>query len=169
MNKFITVILVTLFATCQSDEEVGELKCPLHWVDGTEYGLGCIYFHHLESMPWIKARYFCKSQNSSYLVEIFSQEQQDFIVQEIIENEFISGVERYWWIGLTDILEEGRFLWAHSLKEPTYTSWYSGDPDGEENQNAVAIEKRYDYMWTDANEDAKLYPICQFHPDGMSI
>ena len=42
MNEFITVILVALFATCQSDEEVGELKCPLHWVDGTEYGLGCI-------------------------------------------------------------------------------------------------------------------------------
>ena len=45
-------------------------------------------------MTWLKAERLCGSTNSSHLVEIFTQEQQDFITQKAIEYEVTTNYER---------------------------------------------------------------------------
>ena len=66
----------------------------------------------------------------SHLIEIFSQEQQDFIVMKAYETELLTGSGRNWWIGMTDANSEGRWFWIHSLKAAEYTSWGTRNPDG---------------------------------------
>merc|ERR1712026_558003 len=52
-------------------------------------------------MSWHAAQSFCKSEPaySSHLVEIFNQEQQDYMVMKAFEAESLTGSEREWWFG----------------------------------------------------------------------
>ena len=43
--------------------------------------------------------------------------------------------DKYFWIGLTDIANEGVWLWISNGKQADYLNWSSGQPD-----NAGAIE-----------------------------
>ena len=69
-------------------------------------------------MSWHEAQSFCNSiscpnseePNSAHLVEIFNQEQQDFMVMKAFEAESFTLSEREWWIGMTDDNSEGIFL-----------------------------------------------------------
>ena len=37
--------------------------------------------------------------------------------------------ENLFWIGLTDLFHEGKFVWTSTGKEAAYTNWYPGKPD----------------------------------------
>ena len=52
-------------------------------------------------MTWTEAQRFCGSAESynSHLVEIFNQEQQDYLAMKAFESELLTGSERNWWIG----------------------------------------------------------------------
>ena len=61
--------------------------CPKHWVDTGYYGLrmGCINLNGTKSMAWNDAQDFCHSLNiNAHLVEIFSEEQQQFMVNQAL-------------------------------------------------------------------------------------
>ena len=76
---------------------------------------GCLLFNATEAMSWHEAQSFCNSiscpnseePNSAHLVEIFNQEQQDFMVMKAFEAESFTLSEREWWIGMTDDNSEG--------------------------------------------------------------
>ena len=61
-------------------------------------------------MSWHEAQSFCNLEetNSAHLVEIFNQEQQDYMVKKAFEAESFTLSEREWWIGLTDDNSEGK-------------------------------------------------------------
>ena len=67
--------------------------CPTHWLDSgvLGYNLGCIYFGtESESMAWNEAQDFCSYLNSdSHLVEIFSEDQQHFLMVTALEFEIL--------------------------------------------------------------------------------
>ena len=104
------------------------------------------------------------------MIEIFSQEQQDFIVMKAYETELLTGSGRNWWIGMTDANSEGRWFWIHSLKAAEYTSWGTRNPDGvsdgSDGVNFVCMYADFDYNWTDEFQNGAYqgggYPICQF-------
>ena len=64
--------------------------CPKYWSDATHVNMGCILYNATTSMTWSDAQNFCHSQNS-HLVEIFSQEQQDYAVMKAFESELLTG------------------------------------------------------------------------------
>ena len=76
-------------------------------------------------MSWHEAQNFCNSiscpnseePNSAHLVEIFNQEQQDFMVMKAFEAESFTLSEREWWIGMTDDNSEGIFLTYENLSK----------------------------------------------------
>ena len=65
------------------------------------------------------------------------------------------------WIGGTDILEEGKFLWEGSGKSVQVFGWDGGEPNnhaGKEHCNAFWGTRT---KWHDANCGTKLQYICQ--------
>merc|ERR1711994_370505 len=114
--------------------------CPKYWSDATHVNMGCLLYNATAAMTWSEAHNFCHSENS-HLVEIFSQEQQDYAVMKAFESELLTGSPRSWWIGMTDANSEGRWYWI-----------YSG----------------FDYTWTDEFQTGAYhtggFPICQFNP-----
>ena len=76
-------------------------------------------------MEWDKAQNFCQLFNSN-LVEIFSEEQQEFMILNAAEYEAFSGEARNWWIGLTDEESENEWYWAKSGQKANFTSWGTG-------------------------------------------
>ena len=57
-------------------------NCPAGWLDASLVNLGCLYFSSTTS-TWLDAAKFCADQNS-YMIEIHTEEQYDFILMEIL-------------------------------------------------------------------------------------
>jgi len=143
-----------------------ESMCPTYWNDATHMNLGCILFNATSKMSWHDAQKVCKESSSSHLVEIFSQEQQDYLTMKAFEAELLTGTEQDWWIGLTDDNSEGRWYWIDSLKAADYIPWGVWQPDGDEAANFGSMFAGFDYRWTDETSAFEYrggaYPICQF-------
>ena len=78
-------------------------------------------------------------------------------ISDSLENSFIhSLINEYVWIGLTDELNEGTFLWTSG--EPLiYTNWLPSQPDnytdsGAPNGQDYAFMNDQNGMWEDDNE-----------------
>ena len=116
-------------------------------------------------MSWHDAQNFCNSENA-HLVEIFSQEQQDYMVMKAFEAELLTGSEREWWIGLTDDNSEGRWFWINSPRPAEFLPWGVWQPDGDNKANFGAMFAGFDYRWTDETSAFEYrggaHPICQF-------
>ena len=168
-SAFLVLLFATLAWGAQSNDAQ---KCPTYWVDATEVDMGCLWFNFKTSMAWESAQDYCRTLNitipkEAHLVEIYSQEQQDFLELKFFEFEFVYGLQRNWWTGLTDDLFEGRWLWSFSLIQANFTNWYTSRPIEDTRYNYVYMDyaPAYGYTWVDqAGSSWKYYPICQFFP-----
>ena len=62
--------------------------CPKDWIDAQNLKMGCINLNGTKSMAWNDAQDFCHSLNiNAHLVEIFSEEQQQFMVLQALLHE----------------------------------------------------------------------------------
>jgi hypothetical protein len=66
-----------------------------------------------------------------------------------------------WWIGLTDSVEEGNFVWQHSgLPLQDFSPWSAGHPLANSSTNCVSLTEEHYYFWTDDNCDNMRKPVC---------
>jgi hypothetical protein len=85
------------------------------------------------------------------------------IINSKAENDFIRSTIQAWgtgdvWIGLTDILEEGTFIWWDGTA-PTFTAWNGGEPNdwgGEDCGQLMAWAG-----WNDLPCEAQLPVVCE--------
>ena len=56
-------------------------NCQEDWLDASFLDLGCLHFH-AEEMFWWNASMYCREHNS-FLVEIFNEQQLDFLRLEL--------------------------------------------------------------------------------------
>jgi hypothetical protein len=71
---------------------------------------------------------------------------------------------RGFWIGLTDLFHEDRWIWAATDSGPSYTNWYGGEPN---NQNgtehfAQLHPKRTNRTWNDNSNRKLIWALCQY-------
>ena len=69
--------------------------------------------------------------------------------------------DKYFWIGLTDMVQEGVWIWISSGKQAEYTNWYPGDPNNAgEIEHFVHIRiKKWERKWNDCDIDNS-FGIC---------
>ena len=67
-----------------------------------------------------------------------------------------------YWIGLSDLEIEGKFLWNSSNTWATILDWYPYQPDNAgDNEHCVEMRKEYGYKWNDRPCSDLLHGICQ--------
>jgi len=148
-------------------EEVAKLKallCPTPW---TLLSTGCYLF---DTMPrnWTEASQFCKGLFSK-MVEVETKEENDALYEEMNINGWKSQKLEAW-IGLTDLKQEGTFIWSSTGEEPGYTNWQAGapgEPDNGGGKQDCAYIRWHSGKWDDyqcdirAGEDWKLVAVCE--------
>ena len=148
--------------------------CPDQW---TSLAGGCYKFLP-EKLSWEAAKDAC-SLMAGWLVEIESEEQNDAIQAEALNQDFPSA-----WIGLGDAATEGEFLWG-SGGAPSYTNWAPGQPKNHKNKahpegedcavmnikDGTGFHKGKPWStpkkWNDVYCDLKSHVICQYEKDGF--
>merc|ERR1719470_140323 len=101
--------------------------CPDGWINA-DY-LGCFFFDNSKPdrhLNWLEAMDACDNLGG-YLAEIQSEEQANFIASIALVEESLTGVDS-WWLGLTDMGHEGRWIWGHTISDSVFTNWAPGHP-----------------------------------------
>ena len=79
-----------------------------------------------------------------------------------------------YWIGLSDRVTEGVYLWETTQLETNYTYWFTGSspfvppqPDSGTFGNCVILNIDSNYEWCDisCNHVGNFYPLCMKEPN----
>ncbi|XP_039608775.1 C-type lectin domain family 4 member A-like [Polypterus senegalus] len=148
--------------------------CPKSWLLFT---CKC-YFFSTDQFNWNDSQENCISKGG-HLVIIQSKEEQDFLTS-LVNSE--GGTDKSYWIGLTDQVTEGHFLWVDNKPldkqkqfwaqresdggmEPNNNINYAYSPNGE---NCVALYKTKSYSgWHDVECRTYKKRICEAEPSSF--
>ena len=98
------------------------------------------------------------------MVEIFNQEQQDFMVMWLKAFEDWTETKRHWWIGLTDLgMNNKRWFWTRSLKIVDFTAWSTINPGKNDNVKGAMMNFALGYEWYAEYFHYPWNPVCQFN------
>ena len=103
---------------------------------------------------------YCWNQGSR-LAEFYSAEEEQLITQYLYTDFF-------YWIGLTDMANEGSWRWAETHKVPEYQFWGNNEPDGGTRQNC-AYKAMSSKHWADnacsltyiSSLNVPIHALCQ--------
>ncbi|KAI4791309.1 hypothetical protein KUCAC02_034084 [Chaenocephalus aceratus] len=130
MLLFLFLLGLALGAASPSDDPQVKLQrgnCPMFWFAFNDRCYKYIAAH----LTWAEAEFHCVSDGAN-LVSIHSQAEDDFVTS-LIKN--FDPTERETWIGLSDVHQEGRWMWSDGSAAKVFF-WDSGEPNnknGKEN------------------------------------
>ncbi|KAK2830723.1 hypothetical protein Q5P01_018654 [Channa striata] len=108
-------------------------KCEKCW---ERHGGKCYYFS-FGGATWQQSRDECRRQGGE-LVKIDSREEQEFL-ESIVRKEMKDDEDKFW-IGLTDSVVEGRWLWVDGSELNTsLTFWNRNEPDNWKGEDCVRM------------------------------
>ena len=131
------------------------------WFDAHDLNFGCIGLVKKETNSE-DAEKFCVSRGYR-LVEIYDQNQQDFIVDKCTEIGPGSSIKGFW-IGLKRTQGTSTWKWLDSDAIPEFTAWGGAEPHEGPNSDLLAfLDEVYGYKWVDMKKSANIQgkPICQ--------
>ncbi|XP_034097052.1 lactose-binding lectin l-2-like [Gymnodraco acuticeps] len=114
---------LALGAVSPSDDPQGKLQrgsCPMFWFS---FNNRC-YKYIAKDLTWAAAELQCVSEGAN-LVSIHSQGEQKFVTS-LIKN--FDPVEGYTWIGLSDVHQEGSWMWSDGSAAKLFF-WHTGEPN----------------------------------------
>ncbi|XP_067337212.1 hepatic lectin-like [Channa argus] len=139
-------------------------KCERCW----ELHGGKCYYFSLNASSWQQSRDDCESRGGD-LVKIDSREEQKFL-DETVRNKMMHGRDSFW-IGLTDSVEEDKWVWVDgSPLSTSLTFWSPGQPTNWAGQNpneedCVMMGEKREVLdlsrWHDRPCDIELRRICE--------
>ncbi|XP_075049898.1 hepatic lectin-like [Mixophyes fleayi] len=124
-------------------------SCDPNW---EHFECSCYYFSSMKS-DWMKARALCIGKSSD-LVVITSEKEQKFLSAKTKNSPY--------WIGLSDIKEEGKFNWVDGTEyTSSYKSWMKDEPNDQGKKEDCA------HMWMNGDWNDKIcshdqnFAICE--------
>nr|XP_022310946.1 lectin BRA-3-like [Crassostrea virginica] len=115
---------------------------------------------------WTEAKVECRKMRS-YLIEIESKEEAEWISATFLENVNCPAMERAdctAWIGLNDIDIEGTYVWEHSKAPLTFSNWHSSEPSVNNPNRALTrdcIDILRGGLWNDRQCSHLNWVICE--------
>ncbi|KAL4219516.1 hypothetical protein ACF0H5_022094 [Mactra antiquata] len=114
--------------------------CPLGWIKD---GLSCYHFSH-DTESFVIADLLCKKMGGQ-LAEVNTEEESIFLA------EHAANISHKFWIGLTDIDNEGDWRWYNSkasLIQTNVTNWAKHEPDNTgDNENCAILGSHHGLWW----------------------
>jgi len=126
-------------------------RCPEGWVFYEEI---CYLFHYeATSTTWNEGKAECE-QKGGFLAEITTEGQQQYLISVASLEEDILGTQS-WFIGLSNLGNDGRWVWQNSLTDAIFTYWAEKEPDETNaNNNCAVLDAERGYAWATVSCDA---------------
>jgi len=132
-SQFLRLMLIAnIFHFCHG-------TCEFPWIQ-PGHDSPC-YAVSTEAVNFYNADKFCKT-HGGFLAEPRTEEETHLI--EL----FVMPEENYW-IGLTDLADEGAFVWGTDYSAPDYTNWYTGEPSNDDGEDCVHLWGSGGLQWND--------------------
>ena len=110
----------------------------------------------------LHGRHILPQDLDSYLIEIHSQDQLDFIKMELqLLDEEVSGDRIYWWSSGSDSGRKGQWYWQHSLTSVDDFVWAAEFPSNISSCNYLCFMNDLDYMIINCQITIPAKSICQ--------
>ncbi|KAL4223837.1 CD209 antigen-like protein [Mactra antiquata] len=132
-----------------------DASCLDGWL---KHGGTCYHFSSTQ-MDWSGAKVMCEAMTGQ-LVEIDTTDENYYLGQHV------KSTGRSYWIALTDITEEGIWMWMNSHTKPSFYTWEPNEPNNGGNENCVDMHPNG--LWNDAPCHVIHYFICE-KPDETEI
>nr|XP_022290815.1 perlucin-like [Crassostrea virginica] len=136
--------------------------CPEGW---HQFSTSCYAFIDAQPLGWTEAVRYCSTLHAK-LVEIGSSAENNFLknhVRSLHKNES-------YWIGFTDALVEGKFIWQTTQDDAVFTDWFPPNPnDARHDEDCTVLEFGYHYQWNDQQCSKKFDFICEKEIEGDLI
>ncbi|KAM6038293.1 C-type lectin domain family 4 member G-like isoform 2-T2 [Chlamydotis macqueenii] len=102
--------------------------CPADW---QPFAKAC-YLFSTTTKPWLDARDYCASFNA-HLAIVDTEQENEFLANHATEN-------RVFWLGLTDMHNEGHWQWVDD-RSLSLSFWNQGEPNnvGEQGENCAIV------------------------------
>ncbi|OWF43738.1 low affinity immunoglobulin epsilon Fc receptor-like isoform X2 [Mizuhopecten yessoensis] len=131
----------------------GLAECPDEWVSFQE---SCYYFVNNHT-TWHASSAYCQSQQSE-IVAVDSQAENDFLVRYM--RRLGCAFNTLFWIGATDMITDGVWVWTSSLSPLSYFNWGPNEPNGLTNEDCISVTHDSG-TWNDFSCRAPLYYVCE--------
>uniref|UniRef100_A0A8C7KYG5 C-type lectin domain family 4 member A-like n=1 Tax=Oncorhynchus kisutch TaxID=8019 RepID=A0A8C7KYG5_ONCKI len=119
--------------SCPTNTGNNDCPQPMNCAEGWEYYGGKCYYFSPDKLTWAQSRDECVTRGG-HLVIIGSQEEQKFLDQKI-GTKISTDPEDKFWIGLTDSINENKWLWVDNSSLST-SFWLGGrEPDDWKEEN----------------------------------
>ncbi|KAL4218506.1 hypothetical protein ACF0H5_023240 [Mactra antiquata] len=135
-------------------------NCP----DGFEGHHGTCYFFSHGKETWQGAYDSCKDIIGASLVEVTSDDENNYLSRKsaVLDHSF--------WIGLTDKMFEGEFVWETSTDLLSGTGyWGLNEPDSDPSNNCVRYGTSHQNLWSDSDCNDHYYYICEKSDGAMQV
>ncbi len=134
-----------------SPPDAAPLACEGGDINVTDPGTGHCYMLFQSAANWNTAKSSCEALGDAHLVTVF----------DLGENAFIGNLTgARFWIGASDILTEGSFVWVtEETVAATYQNWGGNEPNNSGNEDCA--EMRTDNAWNDRECNASMAYMCE--------
>ncbi|XP_052803924.1 perlucin-like protein [Mya arenaria] len=159
-------MLQLLFASAVFTVAVGQ--CPSGWEHHDE---SCYFLHWHDKYDWIESTAFCSTHPHAYLADVTDNSENAFI-KGLIVNRFANERDAHVWLGATDEITEGVFVWNVNNQKVIYTDWGPGEPNSVPlniREDCLVYWAHYSWKWADLDCHQKCYFVCEMPMDDSII
>eukprot|EP00105_Crassostrea_gigas_P030493 XP_011452811.1 PREDICTED: perlucin-like protein [Crassostrea gigas] len=143
---------------------LAQSSCPHGWLKNDN---SCYLFVTHVDNDWTESEYFCHMIGSK-LVEIETEKENNFLKNHARSEH--QHAKSGFWIGGTDAVVEGEWIWITSQAKFSYDDWADDFPDDYEgNEDCAHLWSGVNYSWNDSNCDERMNFICEKPLDEMLI
>ncbi|XP_046569528.1 C-type lectin mannose-binding isoform-like [Haliotis rubra] len=126
----------------------------------TQYASSCYRLFRNDKNTWPEAGFECE-KHGAYLVSIETQ-QESVDMHALVEELNLGDLDKVW-IGLSDVREEGVWVWESTRQNATFFDWAPSEPNQKDTvqQDCVILYGKQHLQWADDRCEYKYEYICE--------